>query len=43
MLKEKREEFTQKAEKYCRGELYVKKQSRFDKMKKKEEIGFELK
>ena len=31
-----------KAAEYCGGKTFNKKQTRFDKMKKKEELGFEL-
>jgi hypothetical protein len=42
-LKDMRQEFRQKAEKYCGGDLTsVKKQSRFDKMRMKEEMNFSL-
>ena len=35
MLRQKAQEFNDKATKYCRGDMMVKKQTRFDKMKKK--------
>ena len=38
-----REEFRNKAAKYQGGKTFAKKQTRFDKMKLKEELGFELK
>lgn len=42
MLRQMEQEFHDKAEKYCRGTYYAKKQTRFDKMKLKEETGFRL-
>jgi hypothetical protein len=41
-LKNAREEFEAKAVKYCGGYHAAKKQTRFDKMKLKEEMGFKL-
>jgi hypothetical protein len=42
MLRQSRQEFREKAAKYCRGHEFTKKQTRFDKMKMKEEMGFRL-
>lgn len=42
MLRQSRQEFREKAAKYCRGDMFAKKQTRFDKMKLKEEMGFRL-
>jgi hypothetical protein len=42
MLRNKREEFKEMAAKYLRGDGQVKKQSRFDKMEKKERLGFKI-
>ena len=42
MLRQKRDEFNEMATKYCRGYMQVKKKSRFDKMEKKERLGFKL-
>lgn len=41
-MRELRQEFQDKAAKYCGGYNFVKKQTRFDKMKMKEEMGFKL-
>ena len=43
LLREMREEFRNKAARYQGGKTFAKKQTRFDKMKLKEELGFELK
>ena len=43
LLRRMREEFRMKAAEYCGGRTFKKKQTRFDKMKAKEELGFELK
>ena len=42
MLRQSRQVFRDKAVKYCRGDVFAKKQTRFDKMKLKEETGFRL-
>lgn len=42
MLRQITQEFHENAEKYCGGTYFAKKQTRFDKMKLKEETGFKL-
>ena len=42
VLRRSRQEFREKAAIYCRGDVFTKKQTRFDKMRLKEETGFSL-